>query len=142
MTYQDSAVGTIDFISGGFPCQDISGSGHRKGIKPGTRSGLWSEFCRIISEIQPQFALIENVPDLLVRGLDRVLCDLAEIGLSQVLVDFYEERSDFISDLTDANLHVFPVLISRRILQLGYCGKSFSRADVTQKALELVNGIT
>lgn len=57
--------GIIDFISGGFPCQDISVAGKGAGIKEGTRSGLWSEFCRIIGEIRPQFALIENVTALL-----------------------------------------------------------------------------
>ncbi len=71
--------GKADLITGGFPCQDISIAGKGVGIE-GNRSGLWSEFKRIISEVRPQFALIENVPALTFRGLDRVLCDLAEIG--------------------------------------------------------------
>ena len=69
----------IDLITGGFPCQDISVAGKGVGIE-GERSGLWTEFKRIISECRPKFALIENVPALTHRGLDRVLCDLAEIG--------------------------------------------------------------
>jgi DNA (cytosine-5)-methyltransferase 1 len=69
----------VDLITGGFPCQDISIAGKGVGIE-GERSGLWSEFKRIISECRPKFALIENVPILTHRGLDRVLCDLAEIG--------------------------------------------------------------
>jgi len=35
---------------------------------------------RIISEVRPKYAIIENVPMLIHRGLERVLCDLAEIG--------------------------------------------------------------
>lgn len=70
---------TIDVIAGGFPCQDISNAGKRVGID-GERSGLWSEFFRLICEVRPRFVLVENVAALLCRGLDRVLGDLASIG--------------------------------------------------------------
>ncbi len=69
----------VDIISGGFPCQDISVAGKQQGIK-GSRSGLWSEMHRVISEIRPRSAVIENVPNLARLGLDRVLADLASIG--------------------------------------------------------------
>lgn len=68
----------IDLITGGFPCQDISIAGKGEGIT-GKRSGLWSEMHRLISEVRPQFAFIENVPMLIHRGLGRVLSDLAKI---------------------------------------------------------------
>jgi len=51
----------VDVICGGFPCQDISIAGQRKGIIDGERSGLWSEFKRLICELRPRYALIENV---------------------------------------------------------------------------------
>ena len=70
----------IDLITGGFPCQDISIAGKGAGIKEGTRSGLWFEMWRIISEVRPRFALIENVPMLTIRGGTRVIADLAKIG--------------------------------------------------------------
>ena len=69
----------IDLLTGGFPCQDISIAGKGEGIT-GKRSGLWTEMHRVISEIRPRYALIENVPMLIHRGLERVLCDLAQIG--------------------------------------------------------------
>jgi DNA (cytosine-5)-methyltransferase 1 len=69
----------VDVICGGFPCQDISNAGKRAGID-GERSGLWSEFHRIICEIRPRYVVVENVAALLVRGIDRVLGDLASIG--------------------------------------------------------------
>ena len=69
----------IDLITGGFPCQDISLAGKGAGID-GERSGLWTEMHRIISEVRPRYALIENVPMLIHRGIERVLCDLTEIG--------------------------------------------------------------
>ena len=75
----------IDLITGGFPCQDISVAGKGKGLfneETGekTRSGLWVEMLRIISEVRPRYALIENVPMLTVRGGTRVIADLTEIG--------------------------------------------------------------
>lgn len=71
--------GKVDIICGGFPCQDISCAGKGAGID-GERSGLWSEFARIISEVRPRYAFVENSPMLAVRGLGRVLGDLSEIG--------------------------------------------------------------
>lgn len=69
----------VDIISGGFPCQDISVAGNMEGIK-GSRSGLWGEMFRIIREVGPRYAIIENSPALLIRGFERVLLDLSEIG--------------------------------------------------------------
>jgi DNA (cytosine-5)-methyltransferase 1 len=69
----------IDAICGGFPCQDISTAGRGAGLS-GERSGLWFEFHRLIKEIKPQVAIIENVSALRSRGLDEVLRSLAEIG--------------------------------------------------------------
>lgn len=69
----------VDLICGGFPCQDISLAGRGAGID-GARSGLWSEYARIVRELEPRWVVVENVSALLGRGLDRVLRDLAEIG--------------------------------------------------------------
>jgi len=72
--------GKVDIISGGFPCQDISVAGKGRGIKEGTRSGLWFEFLRIINEVRPAFVFVENVSALTHRGLDIVLGQLSEAG--------------------------------------------------------------
>ncbi len=69
----------VDIISGGFPCQDISVAGKMEGIK-GERSGLWSEMWRIIRNVKPKYVIIENSPALLIRGFEKVLCDLSQIG--------------------------------------------------------------
>jgi DNA (cytosine-5)-methyltransferase 1 len=71
--------GIVDVVSGGFPCQDISAAGHGAGIS-GSRSGLWSEMARIIGEVQPRYAFVENSPMLTSRGLGTVLGDLAAMG--------------------------------------------------------------
>jgi DNA (cytosine-5)-methyltransferase 1 len=69
----------VDVLCGGFPCQDISIAGKGAGLA-GARSGLWSEYARIVGELRPGIVLVENVAALVVRGLDRVLCDLAALG--------------------------------------------------------------
>lgn len=69
----------IDVLAGGFPCQDISTAGRGAGLS-GSRSGLWFHYLRLIDEIRPQYAVIENVSALRRRGLGEVLRSLAEIG--------------------------------------------------------------
>lgn len=71
--------GLVDVVAGGFPCTNISSAGKGEGIE-GEASGLWSHMLRIICEIRPRYAFAENSPMLTVRGLDRVLCDLAALG--------------------------------------------------------------
>lgn len=68
-----------DVVTGGFPCQDISLAGKHAGLA-GERSGLWSELRRIIGEVGPRYAVLENVSALLARGLGTVIAELAEIG--------------------------------------------------------------
>lgn len=58
-------LGTVDVITGGFPCQDISISGLSKGIGQGTRSGLFIEMLRLAEECQRPYLIFENVTRLL-----------------------------------------------------------------------------
>ena len=71
--------GRIDVVSGGFPCQDISCAGKGAGIE-GDRSSMWKHMARIIGEVRPRYAYVENSPMLVGRGLTTVLSDLAEMG--------------------------------------------------------------
>jgi DNA (cytosine-5)-methyltransferase 1 len=72
--------GAVDLVVGGFPCQDISPAGTGAGID-GERSGLWREYARIVREVRPSYVFVENSAALAVRGLDRVLSDLAALGM-------------------------------------------------------------
>lgn len=71
--------GSVDVVSGGFPCQDLSVAGKGAGLK-GKRSGLWFEMSRIIREMAPPVVFVENVPALVNRGLSVVLGELADMG--------------------------------------------------------------
>lgn len=73
----------VDAICGGFPCQDLSHAGKRAGLE-GERSGLWSEYARLIGELRPRVVIVENVPGLLSLGMGAVLGDLAALGYDAV----------------------------------------------------------
>lgn len=94
--------GRIEIIAAGFPCQDVSVAGNRAGLRDGTRTGLWSQVVRAITELQPRLVVLENVPGIFtasaagdvepcswcvgddpaghLRALDAVLADLAALG--------------------------------------------------------------
>jgi DNA (cytosine-5)-methyltransferase 1 len=75
----------VDLLCGGFPCQDLSVAGQRRGLMhQGGRSNLFFEFARIIDTLRPRWVLLENVPGLLSsnggRDFGTVLGTLADIG--------------------------------------------------------------
>lgn len=91
-----SSVEKVDILAGGFPCQDVSSAGHRRGMLEGNRSGLWYEMVRAIEELRPPLVVIENVRGLFsarsycyvgpggesleVRAIDAVLGTLCDLG--------------------------------------------------------------
>lgn len=69
----------VDVVVGGFPCQDVSVAGSRRGLA-GERSGLWFDFLRIVKELRPAGVIVENVSGLAGRGLDTVAAGLYGAG--------------------------------------------------------------
>ena len=55
--------GHLDLLCAGWPCQDNSIAGSRKGHK-GKRSGLWKEVNRLVRIFRPKWFIGENVPGL------------------------------------------------------------------------------
>lgn len=74
--------GSIDILTGGFPCQPFSQAGKRKGTDDDRH--LWPEMLRAIREIKPTYVVGENVRGLLNwnEGMvfDQVQIDLEAIG--------------------------------------------------------------
>lgn len=138
-----SEVGPVDAITGGFPCQDVSLAGKKKGISSGTRSGLYSHVIRLIGEIRPKYIILENVTNLLngpteQRGgwFGAILGDLAKIGY-------------------DAEWHVIPSCFvggwseRSRVWIIAYPSKEFGERSALQPILrqsslsvELCGGVT
>ena len=76
------AIPPVDIITGGFPCQDLSVAGKKKGLG-GERSKLFYQFIRIIREMRgatggafPKYAVFENVPGMLSSGKGRDFCEV------------------------------------------------------------------
>lgn len=66
--------GTIDILSGGYPCQGESVIGQRKGEQDDR--WLWPEMFRLTRELRPDWVVGENVAGHITMGLDTVLSDL------------------------------------------------------------------
>lgn len=99
-----AAIEQVHIISGGTPCQDLSGAGKRAGMTEGTRSNLWVQMREAIAIQQPLFVVWENVRGAysagassslefcpgcmgeawdrgaVLRALGRVLGDLSDLG--------------------------------------------------------------
>ena len=78
-----------DLWTFGFPCQDVSIAGKQKGLKEGTRSGLFYEIMRLLDECKenkPKWLVCENVKNLLSidggTGFLNVIGEMAERGYS------------------------------------------------------------
>jgi DNA (cytosine-5)-methyltransferase 1 len=50
----------VDVICGGFPCQDVSSAGAKRGIG-GQKSSLWWHYADIVRQVRPRFVVVENV---------------------------------------------------------------------------------
>lgn len=102
---------TVEVMTGGTPCQDVSHAGHRRGMTEGTRSNLWVAMREGIAALRPRLVVWENVKGVVnahaetdlehcsgcmgdqgtdqprLRALGRVLGDLAELGYDAAWID-------------------------------------------------------
>ena len=71
--------GFVDVVTAGFPCQPFSVAGKRKGKED--ERNMWPSTIQIIRDVQPRYALLENVPGLLNSGyFQEILGSLAQAG--------------------------------------------------------------
>lgn len=72
-------TGLVDIVSAGFPCQPFSTAG--KGLAEYDPRNGWPSTIRIIREVRPRIAWLENVPGLLAKPyFGTILGELAEEG--------------------------------------------------------------
>ena len=71
---------TVDVVTAGFPCQDVSIANQNATGLAGERSGLFWHIIRTVCLVGRPYVLLENVAELLNRGMGAVLGALSEIG--------------------------------------------------------------
>jgi len=73
----------VDVVVGGFPCQDISINGKRKGIA-GIEADFIGQWLKRLKRCKPKFFVAENVKGLLLpynkESLEQILADFRELG--------------------------------------------------------------
>lgn len=136
------AIGHVDAICGGFPCQAFSIAGHRRGFED-TRGTLFFEIARFASILKPKYLFLENVKGLLNHDkgntFETILSALDELGYDvewQVLnskdfgVPQNRERVFIIGHLRGTSRReVFPIIRTKSdksIIQLGNIKKTES----------------
>ena len=71
-------AGTVELISGGYPCQPFSVAGKQRGAEDDRH--LWPSMLGIIKAVKPTWVVAENVYGHVSMGLDDVLSDLEAEG--------------------------------------------------------------
>lgn len=75
---------TADIWSAGFPCQDLSVAGKRKGFTDGKRSVLAFTFLNLVERFRPRWVVLENVPGIFTSNDGRdflaLLSEMDELG--------------------------------------------------------------
>lgn len=136
------AIGHVDVICGGFPCQAFSIAGNRRGFED-TRGTLFFEIARFASVLKPKYLFLENVKGLISHNkgytFETIIGSLDELGYDvewQVLnskdfgVPQNRERVYIVGHLREASgRKVFPIIETRSdksIIQLGNIKKTES----------------
>ena len=74
----DDINGTVDIITGGFPCQPFSIAGQKRGKKDDR--DLWPQMFRVIQEFKPTWVIGENVANFVNMEFQRTKIDLESEG--------------------------------------------------------------
>lgn len=78
--------GHVDIVCGGFPCQSFSTAGAREGFGDANKGALFFELARLIGDLAPSVAILENVAGLCDhdggKTFDTIMDTLTGLGYS------------------------------------------------------------
>lgn len=80
-----SNLSPVDIICFGSPCQDLSSAGKRAGLD-GPKSRLFYECARVVSELRPEWVVIENVASGASRWVDAMRSEMERRGYASLPV--------------------------------------------------------
>lgn len=75
----------VDLICFGSPCQDLSSAGKRAGLG-GPKSRIFYECARVVSELRPEWVVVENVASGAARWVDAMRSELGQRGYATLPV--------------------------------------------------------
>ena len=109
--------GTIDVLTGGFPCQPFSYAGKRGGQQD--QRYLWPEMLRVINEVRPTWVIGENVAGITTMVESCQVTDMgseatlfeASGGIHRYTAEFAFTIERICSDLESKGYSVQPMLI-------------------------------
>ena len=87
--------GTVDLVSGGFPCQAFSSAARGRNI---AEKDLWGEMCRVVQEVEPRVVFAENVSERAILQAQKDLlglkykCKYIKLSAKDVGADHERER--------------------------------------------------
>jgi DNA (cytosine-5)-methyltransferase 1 len=79
---KDYVFPQADVITGGFPCQDFSHAGKRKGFDS-NRGTLYQSYVEVVNRVKPIIFIAENVNGLLTMAgnpIQKIMADFAAVG--------------------------------------------------------------
>lgn len=136
--------GTIDIVTGGFPCQPYSVAGKRKGKED--ERHLWPEMLRAIREIQPSWVVGENVRGLVSWNdgmvFNEVQTDMEAIGykiLTFILpacgvnAPHRRDRIWFVAYSEGERVKGFPIRKESTLTKYGINGDNGTASDAENK---------
>lgn len=134
-----------DVITAGYPCQDISIANPDATGLSGTRSGLFWHAVRAIRMVRPQHVILENVAEMLGRGMGDVVGALAGCGYdaewdclpaSAIGAPHRRDRVWIVADATSGgwgvNGNVSETRCDTRAGQPSDCGADVANACITR----------
>lgn len=88
-------LGTVDLVSGGFPCQAFSSAARGRNL---TEKNIWGEMHRVVREVEPKCVFAENVSEKAIQMASKDLsddgykCEYLKLSAKDVGADHERDR--------------------------------------------------
>lgn len=126
----------VDLVCMGFPCQDLSSIGTRKGLEKGTRSHLVFDALKIVEKKKPKVFIAENVKGLLSHNQGETFIFLKTYMESLAYDVYYQTLNSLDYGLPQNRERVFMIGIRKDLNKTFVFPKQQKRIKSVAKFLE------